>query len=57
MEIDEECNQMYTYILKKNFVLLPQLKLYACTLTCVYTKLYGRASVTFCHAREYRENF
>lgn len=31
MEIDEECNQIYMYILEKDFVLLPQLKLYVCT--------------------------
>lgn len=56
MEIVEECNQMYMYILEKNFVLLPQLKLYART-PHVYTKLYGRASFVFCHARKYRGEF
>lgn len=56
MEIVEECNQMYMYILEKHFVLLPQLKLYACT-PRVYTKLYGKASFVLCHARKYRGEF
>lgn len=38
MDIGEACNQMYMCSLEKNFVLLPQLQLYACTPTWVYTK-------------------
>lgn len=56
MDIDKESNQMYVYILEKKFVLLPPLKLYVCSPTWVYRKLYGRATFVFCHAREYKEN-
>jgi len=47
----------FIHSLEKSFVLLPRLKLYACTHTWVCAKLYGRASFIFCRAGEYRENF